>query len=56
LAIEKNAWKACAVSGRAPFAYDGCWREGFILNATPGIREALVQHRAGAVGGPPMSS
>lgn len=41
LAVERNAWKACAAAGLPPFAYDGCWREGFILNATRGIRQGL---------------
>lgn len=34
LAVERNAWSACAVAGLAPFVCDGCWREGFIVNAT----------------------
>jgi hypothetical protein len=41
LAVEKNNWNACVAAGVPPFADHGCWREGFILNATAGIREAL---------------
>lgn len=42
LAVERNAWTACAVAGLPPFACDGHWREGFIANATPRIREVLT--------------
>ena len=41
LAVEKNNWNACVAAGVPPFADDGCWREGFILNATRGIRGVL---------------
>ena len=41
LAVEKNIWNACVAAGVPPFADEGCWREGFILNATSGIRDAL---------------
>jgi hypothetical protein len=45
LAIEMNAWNACAVAGLPPFACDGYWREGFIVNATREICRLLSNTR-----------
>jgi hypothetical protein len=42
LAVERNAWHACAVAGLPPFACDGYWREGFIVNATHSIADVLL--------------
>jgi hypothetical protein len=48
LAVETSEWTACAVAGHAPFVRDSCWREGFIVNATHAIAEALLmRHSAG---------
>ena len=41
LAIEMNAWDVCHAAGVPPFVCQGNWREGFIVNVTPRIREAL---------------
>jgi hypothetical protein len=41
LAVEMNAWNACTVAGLSPFACDGCWREGFIVNPAREIFRAL---------------
>jgi len=41
LAIEMNAWDVCHAAGVPPFVCQGYWREGYILNVTPRIRDAL---------------
>lgn len=41
IALESDYWGACVASGVAPFFSDGAWREGFIVNPTGRIREAL---------------
>jgi hypothetical protein len=48
LAVERNAWTACAVAGLPPFVCDGYWREGFIVNATHSIADVLSRPRSGA--------
>lgn len=41
LAFERNDWKHCAVSGVPPLVEEHRWREGFILNATDPMPDAL---------------